>query len=494
MGFNLSTFTPSLSHRMSNASKILSLLLSLFLIGCATKPYADPIKVMLDASRPGSSRLRALNQINQQSQTTPLPATEHKRYLKSLHGLVWNDSHPLPLRQRATELLIAQNQQAFLESANDLITIVDQWNMIIYLLDLAKQNRWQSFTIAATHSWARPSTLYPDDSRPERDLIQILNPTQSPRQTLLQILTGNYRGTPPTNRPISAMITTKRHEIAAWLILSRITKKPDLYAALAAADRNSQISQDLHTIKQSITHLPSTREGLLWTNYLLHNPTPLGSPDTFTDLNPAEPYWQNTLHIRHLPVAIRHLRSKAPNPTSQTIRTHLVKHPPHLRTDHPHPQEESFDLQLPKLAPADLLVIQNIIQATHSLSVRQTLFAQADRDLKDTTSELGGVLTWDQSNQYIAQPFPPEIRAHDRKFYASNQLIESMYTGLAHYHFHAQKHNNQQFAAPGQGDQKFADRLGTHAVVFTFIDANTLNVDYYQPGNIVIDLGTITRP
>ncbi|QDU34213.1 hypothetical protein KS4_22780 [Poriferisphaera corsica] len=469
-------------------------LVPIILIGCASQPHKDPIAAMLDPSRSSSSRIRALNQIQQQQQDAPLSDPQSKRYLKSLHGLVWNDSHPLPLRQRATELLIAENQYAFLESANDLITLVDQWNMIIYLLDLAKQNRWQSFTIAAVHSWARTSTLYTDSDRPERDFIQILNPTQTPRQTLLKILTGNYHGTPPTNRPQSAMLTTKRHQIAAWLVLTRIMPQSDLYAALAAADRNSQISQDLYTAKQSLTQLPTTREGLLWINYLLHNQTPLGSPDSFSDLAPTDPYWQSTLHIRHLPVAIRHKRSEKINPTAKSIRKYLSKQTPYLRTDHPHQAEESFSQQADQLSPADLLIIQNIIEAVQSPAVLQLLFEQADRDIKDTTTELGGVLTWNESNQFIAQPFPPEIRAHDRKFYASNQLIKSMYTGLAHYHFHAQKHKNHQFAAPGKGDQNFADRLGTHAVVFTFISTNTLNVDYYQPNGIVIDLGTISRP
>jgi hypothetical protein len=30
--------------------------------------------------------------------------------------------------------------------------------------------------------------------------------------------------------------------------------------------------------------------------------------------------------------------------------------------------------------------------------------------------------------------------------------------------------------------------------VFTFIDENRLNADYYQPNGIVIDLGTVYRP
>ena len=38
-----------------------------------------------------------------------------------------------------------------------------------------------------------------------------------------------------------------------------------------------------------------------------------------------------------------------------------------------------------------------------------------------------------------------------------------------------------------------ADRLRPTAVVFTFIDRDTLGVDYYQPQGVVVDLGTIRR-
>ncbi len=41
------------------------------------------------------------------------------------------------------------------------------------------------------------------------------------------------------------------------------------------------------------------------------------------------------------------------------------------------------------------------------------------------------------------------------------------------------------------GDQKFADKYQLNNLVLTSIDANRLNVDYYQPGGIVIDLGTL---
>jgi hypothetical protein len=85
------------------------------------------------------------------------------------------------------------------------------------------------------------------------------------------------------------------------------------------------------------------------------------------------------------------------------------------------------------------------------------------------------------------------MRVHDLKFIPSQKMVEDLYTSLAHYHFHAQDFKNSSYAGPGLGDLDFADRMEATCVVFTFIDRDRLNVDYYQPGRVVIDIGTLRR-
>ena len=34
----------------------------------------------------------------------------------------------------------------------------------------------------------------------------------------------------------------------------------------------------------------------------------------------------------------------------------------------------------------------------------------------------------------------------------------------------------------------------TNNLVFTFVDEDTLNVDFYRHDKVIVDLGTITRP
>ena len=60
-------------------------------------------------------------------------------------------------------------------------------------------------------------------------------------------------------------------------------------------------------------------------------------------------------------------------------------------------------------------------------------------------------------------------------------MIEAMYTGLAHYHFHAQQYDNIEFAGPGRGDLEFNANLETHTLTLTFVNRNQINVDLAFP-------------
>jgi hypothetical protein len=125
--------------------------------------------------------------------------------------------------------------------------------------------------------------------------------------------------------------------------------------------------------------------------------------------------------------------------------------------------------------------------------VVQAFFTQADDDLLDPTTEHGGVLL--AKNHVIeAHAFDPSYRKQNYKFIPPQAMIDALYTGLAHYHFHAQAEHNRDFAGPGLGDIRLAASLEMNAIVLTFIDDDTLNVDYYQPNGAVVDIGVIRRP
>jgi hypothetical protein len=120
------------------------------------------------------------------------------------------------------------------------------------------------------------------------------------------------------------------------------------------------------------------------------------------------------------------------------------------------------------------------------------LFDYAKRDLEDKTTEYGGVIALDDNGRFEILEFEPKIRHHDRRFNASQDMFDAAYTALFHFHFHAQKYRNGDHAGPGMGDKNYATNTRANCLVFTFVNENTMNVDYYRHSGVVIDLGTIS--
>lgn len=146
-------------------------------------------------------------------------------------------------------------------------------------------------------------------------------------------------------------------------------------------------------------------------------------------------------------------------------------------------------------SPADLAVCHHLrLALAASPPLVAALFAEADADLSDKKSEHGGLLYWNDKNEVIFEPVPASFRRHDEIYLPPESLFEKLRDGLAHVHFHAQKQNNGEYAGPGKGDLEFVERNRVNAVVFTFIDKDTLNTDAFFPGKIVVDLGCIKRP
>jgi hypothetical protein len=56
------------------------------------------------------------------------------------------------------------------------------------------------------------------------------------------------------------------------------------------------------------------------------------------------------------------------------------------------------------------------------------------------------------------------------------------------------REDNRGYSGPSYQDLEYADRFGRACLVVTSTGEGRGNVDYYQPGGVVLDLGTITAP
>ncbi len=143
--------------------------------------------------------------------------------------------------------------------------------------------------------------------------------------------------------------------------------------------------------------------------------------------------------------------------------------------------------------PADRLLTAHIWHALSQPQVTAALFAQADADHADTTSEHGGALL---THPPVALAFDPLLRRGDRVYLPPPELFDQLLTdrGLAYYHFHAQEHDHAQHAGPGPGDRRTINRLGVTGLVLTFINRDTLRADLVLPDVQGIELGELSRP
>jgi len=271
---------------------------------------------------------------------------------------------------------------------------------------------------------------------------------------------------------------------------------------LSQAPDQTALAADLKACAADLRTVPTNREGVLWLSDL-RDPARRDLWESYkAEVAKLNEEQRRGLELRHLPILLN--ASRTPGMTSMSRSQlykelvsdlaaveHSVKNPTFDGADKDTPQNlQAWDS---KLVWGDLLTIR-VLENAMRRGLASSLFGQADADHKDQSTEHGGVILDANGAQgYYGKSFPPEIRRHDLKFLSPQNLIEAAYTGLAHYHFHAQSHQNSAYAGPGRGDLDFARKLNFNCLVFTFTDKDHLNVDYYQPNGAVVDLGTFKR-
>ncbi len=475
----------------TNRSSLVGAALMFLLAGCGSDlSQKDPVWVMLNREVEVPDRLAAGATAREKLPTDP-------RRIAALERLLYETGHPFEMRRFAIDELVAIDEKRFRQDLSVRITLIQSQETLDYLFSLAKQRNWDDFTPTLVRQYAKPSSTVPDEHRPERAMIEQLNPSKRVEEVVLSVFTNAEAKTSVTQ------------QAAAWELLCRLVKSDELVQMLAQAQGKSSLVTDLKAAAVELRTLPRNREGLLWLAYLRDPKRRALWDETRDAVARLSDEQRRGLELRHL-VVVRRLsderRAWSREKVLSEVRLkldgaeHFVKGPTFDggAPDQPQLLRESES----KLTWADLQTIDTLLDAMRDPAAVTAFFAQADADLIDTGSEHGGVLDFAASPSpsssqtiagFVAQKFDPVTRSHDLKFYASPALVERAYTGIAHYHFHAQEHRNRDFAGPGRGDMELAGRLNFNFLVLTFIDKQKLNVDYYDPSGVIVDLGTVRR-
>ena len=388
--------------------------------------------------------------------------------------------------------MLAVDPDRFWRDAEHRAAQIDDWPMIRLLCERATQAADPIALPWLVRSWSAMSSTVTDPDRPEGLAIQSIT-GQHPRLTVDKMVFEPDADLRPATR------------LSAWCVMARMTPANDIRHRVAQADESDPLLGAMRRALPAVDQIP----------YQVESVYRLLTLDSTTSVE----QWQQWAHWRERyrkqmvvrRTELRHLPAITRMPPQwfeqdqmwwqERLLTQLDKQRHADRGDGAGEFEitfktrrsESLDTAKTRMSYADVLTLAMLIEALQDRALVESLFEQADADLSDTTTEHGGVLTWSWENRLIAQPFAPLMRQHDQAYYASDACVTAMHTGLAHYHFHAQKHDNAVWAGPGQGDLTFADRMNANCVVFTFIDANTLNADAYFPRGVIVDLGCIRR-
>ena len=476
---------PALEHQSRSAAalRLLGVLVAAAcltaLTACQAGQVEDPIGVMTAADVTSAKRLKAARQAEKSHADDP-------RRIDALRQYVFNAGHALSLQQYAADELLDYDEPRFRQLFAEKLSAINRWELRLNLLNRAVKNKWTEYTAGAVRTYAEPVRGYTDATRPERGIIAKLNPGQ----TVEDVIFHQFADTQGLDR--------HSDRVAAWELLCRLEPTDELVRKLQSVPTaGTALIGDLQAAARDLRTVPVNREGVLWLSWLRGD----AQRSYFAELRTAAANLTTEqaagLELRHLPVLLAMdaaYRDQSREQLLAALEARTAGRDLNLRSptwdgqpaDHPQRLYDARD----QLTWADLATVLTLDAMLHRPGAAATLFAQADADRIDPTTEYGGVL--DRTG--FARLYKPNVRQHDRKFIPSRQMILDCYGGVAHYHFHAQSTQNGNYAGPGRGDLEFADRLQFNCLVITPIDSKRLGIDFYRHGSLVIDLGELHRP
>ncbi|MFM7809174.1 MAG: hypothetical protein ACKPEA_14800, partial [Planctomycetota bacterium] len=294
--------------------------------------------------------------------------------------------------------------------------------------------------------------------------------------------------------------------LRCWELLQRHGQRERLVALLAdtSVKPDDALLGGLRRCAKELGTLPTTREEILWMQALLTTANAIFWDEARQAVAKLPAQTRETLEIRELPIAVAAARRKpellqasAPElyarvearRSANGSRIAMASLEGYM-TDH----QETLYAQRGKLRWGDLAAMTLAMDLLEDTAVRKRLLELADRDLEDRSTEYGGLLSVKRDGSAELVECIPKVKGSDVRFEAPQAMFDQGYTGLFHFHLHAQSYDNERYAGPHIGDFSYADSTRANCLVFTFLKRRELNVDYYRHGPVVVDLGSVARP
>jgi hypothetical protein len=462
--------------------------LLMFIGGCSPRPVEDPVAVLSNPNEITGRHYAAMRMLE--------ASGDQAATSQALKRVIVADGYFIDVREmayRRMESIDREGLQRLLEIQMPKIDAL-QWRA--RLCELIAEEPWIDMTPTLIRAWARPMPNWVDTpaERPERlALVEMYGEEKLP-DVLVQVMLD-------ADPIVSANLRAR-----CWELLIAEGQRDRVIELLA----DSEISptdgmfRDLRTIADRTGIIPRNREEIIWARTLCQpeNVDFLDAAAAASLLLPEARHEQ--LELRDLGILVAAVRID-PGLLEQDEASLYAG----LRRDadvdgrrlyaanftgwNQSHTERLRDVR-EKLSWNDLLAMRIAIESLSIDALRDHVFDYAERDLLDDDTEFGGVIAVDSQGRIELLEFPPRLRRGDNRFEATQELFDAAYTGVFHFHNHAQEYDNADYAGPHMGDFAYAESTRANCLVFTFIDSRTINADYYRHGGIVVDLGTFRRP
>lgn len=510
------------THRRPRPFRLLLALVGfLAAAGCSTTTsQRPPLSILRDTSESAARRLQAVSDLRASQGAAERVGVDAVAPRDVYKEIAWTSGQPAALRAAVVDALLNDRDQAVVNDAREMAKMMlpkeGTREVVVTICRNAGTKGWADFTPAIVRAYARTLPGVEEADRVERLALLDLNPGRSVEEIVFGVFLD-----PPKLPPTEAIDWTMRHRADAWNVLARIDPAGKARASMmdrAADVRGDPVLDAVRAARSELRAIPVTGDELTWL-------ASLRSPRRKEDAA----WWKETaaavarvpsdagdLRLRHLE-AIRWTAAAAPERLSMSrdqlvalVQQRLEGRLFHQRTvsegkrvDGP-VKSERFDRRAGELSWADLVGLLAIDEAIREPHVSRALFAQARADRADASTEYGGLLAFRRADpasspasaeRAVVMLYMPRSsqRRGDTQFVASDEMIAASDHAIAHYHFHVQKERNAEYAGPSDGDFDYATRHGRGCLVFTSVGEGVLAVDYYHPGDLCIDLGTLSR-
>jgi hypothetical protein len=467
-------------------SRILALALVSLLAACANTPQSSQEAAAV-LGRPSQSREVYFAALEATRSLGPSPETT-----AALRRMVAADGYAIDARVRAFELLYDTNQKALVEALENSLPRMGDVAWRERVCGLIAEKKLAALVPTLIRAWANPATGFESRERPERLALAAIVGDGEVSATLLKTM----READPVT---SANLRTR-----CWELLMKSGDSARLRALLAdpATVKGDAMLSDLARVANDLGVLPTTREEVLWARKLCEPSRAAFFDDARSALAAMPAARRESVEIRSLPVAVgaKRLRPGILSADDAALAAEIESRTKGRRRASPdftgfgEGFTENLYQQRERATWSDLAAMVMAIDLLEDPALRRHLFEQADRDREDRTTEYGGVVNLDAKGRGELLEFPPRAKQGDLRYESPQALFDALYTGLFHYHNHAQSYEGSQYAGPHTGDFAFADSTRCNGLVFTFLSADLIGVDFYRYDRFVVDLGAVERP